>query len=83
MRAPSRGLRVLLCTALLGVLLVLGLAAGLWLGPVGAALYAIVAVALVLAAVVAGRRALAPVPLPPGRSCTCCTTSQHDPVTII
>jgi len=83
MRTPSRGLRLLLCAALLGVLLVVGLAVASLLGPIGAALYAVLALALVGVAVVRGHKALAPTPLPAGRTCTCCTTSQHDPVQVL
>lgn len=83
MRAPSRFLRLLLCAALLGVLLVIGLVVAGTLGAVAASVYAVLALVLVVVAVARGRKALAPTPLPPGRSCTCCTTSQHDPVKIV
>ena len=83
MKLPATRLRVLMCVALLGVLLLIGLVAAAVLGAAGAVVFALLAVFLVVVGVARGRAALAPTPLPPGRSCTCCTTSQHDPVRII
>ena len=82
MRTPSRGLRLLLCGALLGVLVLLGLVVAAAAGVVGVVTYALLAAALVVVAVVRGRAAYAPTPLPP-RTCTCCTTTHFDPVEII
>ena len=80
-RAPSRRLLALMCAALLGVLVVLGLVVAALAGPVGVAAYAVVAGALLAVVVVRGR----PAPAPPGplRTCTCCTTTQHDPVRVL
>lgn len=83
MKLPATRLRVLMCVALLGVLLLIGLVAAAVLGAAGAVVFALLAVFVVVVGVGRGRAALAPTPLPPGRSCTCCTTSQHDPVRII
>ena len=79
----SRRLLALLCAAVLGVLLTVGLAVAALAGPVVAGVYAVVAVALVVVGAVRGRRLLAPRPLPAGRTCTCCTTSHFDPVKVI
>ena len=79
----SRRLLALLCAAVLGVLVVLGLAVTALLGAVGGAVYAVAAVALVIAAGVRGRRLLAPPARPAGRTCDCCTTTHFDPVKVI
>ena len=79
----SRRLLALLCAAVLGVLLTVGLAVAALAGPVVAGVYAVLAVALVVVGAVRGRRLLAPRPLPAGRTCTCCTTSHFDPVKVI
>ena len=80
-------LQVLFLVALLGVLLAIGLAVAGLAGPWVALGYAVVA--LVLVGVAAGRaraaqeRARERARTAAGRSCTCCTTSQHDPVQVI
>jgi hypothetical protein len=79
----SRRLLALLCAAVLGVLVVLGLVVTALLGAVGGAVYAVVAVALVAVGAVRGRRLLAPPARPAGRTCDCCTTTHFDPVTVI
>ena len=83
MRLPSTRLRVLMCLALLGVLLLVGLVVGAIAGPLGVVLFVVLAGLLVAVGIVRGRAALTPTPMPLGRTCTCCTTSQHDPVRII
>ena len=79
----SRRLLALLCAAVLGVLVVLGLAVTALLGPVGGAAYAVLALVLVAAGVVRGRRVLAPPARPAGRTCDCCATTHFDPVEIV
>ena len=79
----SRRLLALLCVAVLGVLLAIGLVVAALTGPVGAVVYGLAAVALVVAGAVRGRRLLAPPPLPPGRTCSCCTTTHFDPVEVV
>ena len=79
----SRRLLALLCAAVLGVLVVLGLAVTTLLGAVGGAVFAVVALVLVVAGVVRGRRLLAPAPRPAGRTCDCCTTTHFDPVEVV
>ena len=79
----SRRLLALLCAAVVGVLLVLGLAVTVVLGAVGGAVYAVVALSVVVVGVVRGRRLLAPPARPAGRTCDCCTTSHYDPVKVI
>ncbi len=83
MRLPSTRLRVLMSLALLGVLLLVGLVVGALAGPVGVVVFVVLAGVLVTVGIRRGRAVLAPTPLPPGRTCTCCTTSQHDPVEVI
>ena len=84
---PSTALRALLCVAVLGVLLLTGLVVTAVAGPAGAVAYAVLAGLLVGVAVVRGRAAFAPTRLAPAdgapRTCTCCTTTQHDPVRIV
>ena len=80
----SRRLGALLCAAVLGVLFAGGLIVWGVAGPVALVAYAVGALALLCLAAVRGRHLLAP-DLPPatGRSCTCCTATQHDPVRVI
>ncbi len=79
----SRRLLALLCAAVLGVLLVLGLAVTALLGVVAGVVYAALAVGLVAVGAVRGRRLLTPPARPVGRTCDCCTTTHFDPVKII
>ena len=79
----SLRLRALLCAAVLGVLLAVGLVVAAVAGVVGAVVYGVAALALVVVGAVRGRRLLSPPPLPPGRTCTCCTTTHFDPVEVI
>ena len=73
----------MLCVAVLGVLVALGLAVTALLGVVGGAVYVVVALVVVAAGAVRGRRLLAPAPRPAGRTCDCCTTTHFDPVEVI
>jgi hypothetical protein len=77
-------LQVLFLLALVGVLVCVGLGLLALAGAVPALVFAVVALVLLAggaararAATAAAERAAA------GRSCTCCTTSQHDPVKVI
>ncbi len=79
----SRRLLALLCAAVLGVLVVLGLAVTALLGAIAGAVFAGAAVVLVAVGAVRGRRLLAPPARPAGRSCDCCTTTHFDPVKVI
>ncbi len=79
----SRRLLALLCAAVLGVLVVLGLAVTALLGGIAGAVFAGAAVVLVAVGAVRGRRLLAPPARPAGRSCDCCTTTHFDPVKVI
>ncbi len=80
----SRRLLGLLCTAVLGLLLAVGLVVGAVAGTVGALVYAAFAVGVVVLGAVRGRRLLAPAePATDGRTCTCCTTSQLDPAVVV
>ena len=83
MRAPTLRLRVLLCLALLGIAVSVGLIVLSAFGLLAAGGYTVVVGLLLGWAVDRGRRALAPTPLPAGRTCSCCTTSQLDPVRIV
>jgi len=84
---PSTRLRVLLCLALLGVLVLVGIVVVTLGSTSGAVAYGVVVVLVVGAAVVRGRAAFAPTRLASAdgapRTCTCCTTTQHDPVRIV
>ncbi len=81
-RVPRR-LGVLFLLALLGILVMLG--SVLWrlagTGPLIA--YVAVVTAAILFAAVAAKRRLRAQNRSAGRSCTCCTTSVHDPVKVI
>lgn len=82
----SRRLGVLLCVAVLGVLFAGGLVVAALAGLPAVLAYAASAVALLGVAMARGRHLLAPAAppaLPPGRTCTCCTASQHDPVRVV
>ena len=79
----GRRLPALLCASVLGVLVVLGLAVTALLGAVAGAVYALLAVVLVVVGAVRGRRLLAPASRPAGRTCDCCTTTHFDPVKVI
>jgi len=79
----SRRLLALLCTAVVGVLLAVGLVVTSLVGAVAGALYGLVALALLGVGAVRGRRLLAPEPLPAGRTCSCCTTTHFDPAVVI
>ncbi len=79
----SRRLLALMCAAVLSVLVALGLVVASVAGGVGAVVYGVVALALVVAGAVRGRRLLAPPSLPAGRTCSCCTTTHFDPVKVI
>jgi len=74
----SARLQVLFLAALGGVLAVLGLLAWGIAGPVAAWAYSVGVVALLV--VGAWRARLAAVPA--GRTCTCCTSTVHDPVQV-
>ena len=79
----SGRLRALLCAAVLGVLVAVGLLVAAVASVVGAVVYGVAALVLVVAGAVRGRRLLAPRPLPAGRTCTCCTTTHFDPVEVV
>ncbi|MGI8535713.1 MAG: hypothetical protein ACR2K2_04280 [Mycobacteriales bacterium] len=83
MKTPSRWLGALLCVAVVGVLLAAGLLVAVAAGTVAVLGYAAVVGLLLGVAVVRGRHLLSPPPLPAGRTCTCCTATQHDPVRIL
>jgi hypothetical protein len=86
-RKQRSRLQLLFLVALLGVLLILGIGvaelAGTWAGVA----YAVVVLGLVAVGAARARaaqqRAQEPVPGTAGRTCTCCTTTQHDPVQVI
>ena len=76
----TRRLQVLFLLALLGVLLAAGLVLADLAGPLAAVAYAVVVLGgLLYAASRARAAAAAP---PPGRTCTCCTSTVHDPVEV-
>ncbi len=83
MRTPSRRLGALLCAAVVGVLLAGGLVVAGVAGSPAVLGYAAVAGLLLGVAVLRGRHLLAPPVRPVGRTCSCCTATQHDPVRIL
>ena len=74
----TRRLQVLFLVALLGVLVVVGLVVLSLAGPLGLLAYAVLA--LVAVGLVARRARAAAVP--DGRTCSCCTSTVHDPVQV-
>jgi hypothetical protein len=83
MRPLSRRLAALFCLAVLGILVLGGIVVGSLTGLVGLLGYAAVTGGLLGLAIARGRRLWQPAPLPAGRTCTCCTTSQHDPAEVV
>ncbi len=74
----TRRLQVLFLLALLGVLVVLGVLAWGIAGTVGAVAYGVAVVVLLLVGAYRARVAAQPV----GRTCSCCTSTVHDPVQV-
>jgi hypothetical protein len=79
----SRRPQVLFLLALLGVLAAVGTVVADLLGPAAAAGYGVVVVALVVLGAGRARAAEARRRAAAGRTCTCCTSSQHDPVRVV
>ncbi len=79
----SRRLAYLFLLALLGILVMVGVLIAALVGWLPALVFGVAAgAAVVLGARTARRRARARARAL-GRTCTCCTTSVHDPVTVI
>ena len=76
----SRRLQVLFLLALVGVLAAAGLVVADLAGPVAATGYAVVTAGLLLA--VAARARAAADARPAGSTCSCCTSTVHDPVEV-
>jgi hypothetical protein len=76
-------LQLLFLVALVGVLVCVGLGVLSLAGPVAAVAYAVVAFGLLLLGAARARAAAEQARRAAGRTCTCCTTSQHDPVKVI
>lgn len=79
----NRRLQVLFLAALLGVLVVVGLVVADLAGPWATTAYALVVLGLLSLGAGRSRAAQARARAEAGRTCTCCTTSQHDPVKVI
>jgi hypothetical protein len=83
----TRRVQVLFLLALVGVLVCLGLVVGGLAGPWAAAAYAVVALGLLVVGSARARAAQAAAGAvatsEAGRTCTCCTASQHDPVEVV
>jgi len=79
----TRRLQVLFLLALLGVLACVGLVVHALAGAVPALVYAALAVVLLLVGAARARATAAAARRAAGRTCTCCTASQHDPVKVI
>ena len=79
----TRRLQVLFLAALLGVLVVVGVVVADLAGPWATAAYAVVVGVLLSLGAARARGAQARERAAAGRTCTCCTTSQHDPVKVV
>ena len=79
----TRRVQVLFLAALLGVLAIVGLAVGALAGVWAAVAYAVVVLVLLFVGAARARAAQDRARSAAGRTCTCCTTSQHDPVKVI
>ena len=79
----TRRLQLLFLVALLGVLLCGGLVVLALAGPVPTVAYAVLAFVLLAFGAARARAAQEAARRAAGRSCTCCATSQHDPVKVI
>ena len=79
----TRRLQVLFLAALLGVLILVGLVVADLAGPWATVGYALVVLVLLSLGAGRARAAQARERAAAGRTCTCCTTSQHDPVKVI
>jgi hypothetical protein len=76
-------LQLLFLVALLGVLTCVGLGLLAVAGPVTAAAYSVVALVLLALGAARARAAQDAARRAAGRTCSCCTSSQHDPVKVI
>ncbi|MDT7546664.1 MAG: hypothetical protein QOE99_2774 [Actinomycetota bacterium] len=83
MRTVPRSVAVPFLLALTGVLLMVGLVIARAAGAVAVGVYLVLVVAAVVAGGVAARRRLRIAALSAGRTCTCCTSTVHDPVKVI
>ncbi len=84
MNPASRRLGALLCVALVGVLVAVGLGIAGTAGPAAGLVYTALALVVLALAARRGRSLLTPSEPPPaGRTCDCCTATQHDPVRIL
>ncbi len=79
----SRRLQLLFLIALIGVLVCLGLVVATLAGAVAALVFALLAVGLLGVGAARARAAQQAARRAAGYSCSCCTTSQHDPVKVI
>ena len=79
----TRRLQVLFLVALVGVLVCVGLGVLALAGGLAALAYSVVAALVLGVAAARARAAQEAARLAAGRTCTCCTTSQHDPVKVI
>ena len=79
----SRRLQLLFLVALVGVLVCVGLGVLALAGPIAAAVFAVAALGLLSVGAARSRAAQQTARREAGYSCSCCTTSQHDPVKVI
>ena len=79
----TRRVQVLFLAALLGVLAIVGLTVGALAGPWALLVYTVVVLGLLAYGAARARAAAAAARAADGRTCSCCTTSQHDPVKVI
>ncbi len=81
-RVPRR-LGTLFLLALLGILVMLGSVLWRFAGTVPVVVYAVVVLVAGVFAIRTAKRRLRALSRTEGRSCTCCTTSVHDPVKVV
>ena len=79
----TRRVQVLFLVALLGVLTLIGVVVGELAGPWALLAYVVATVVLLGLGAARARATQAAARRAAGRTCTCCTTSQHDPVKVI
>ncbi len=83
MRTVPRRVAVVFLVALFGVLAVLGALAWRVGGPVALVVYALAVVVLLGVLTVRARRLVESQREQAGHTCSCCTSSQHDPVQVV
>jgi hypothetical protein len=82
-KAVPRRVAAVFLVALFGVLALVGALAWRAGGPLALAAYAVVVLGLLAFLTVRARAMVAASRAEAGRTCSCCTSSQHDPVQVV